>query len=670
MHGLAPGLQAQTDDFDDGDDAGWVRINPVAAFGGTTTYSFPEGPTGKGYRIQCNTATVIPGAGGTGRSFNLRTNEYTDFFVAVDVLNWDDKLDQAVVLAARFRGESEVLDPCPLGPGACTPGFGVMDGYVANYDPKQFGASDSSRLGGQFQINRILNENPSPTYCVANVVLTPGKSYRFTFRGVGPNLTAEIFDYEDLTAPLVSIETDRGTEFPSGKCGLIAFSRDRSTTDITFDNYYAAEYDPANPPVVPAPATAPSMAGTPQVVTRVPARRFATFHPPSSGVSFATTNVGGTINAAAIKLYLNGVSATPLTIEGPAAGPTVAYGGTLAANTVYEGRLELEDAAGTRRSTNVFWFDTFSDAFVDASPVKVIEAEDFNYSTDFVTGGLFIDDPAVTGLDLSGQEVNRGLGYYGTLAAPLVDYSDNRNSPESDAGGRLSAFRPLSPGTQQGDPDDIQDLNHAALVPPFPNDHQRAKYAAVSVPEYQVTRTEPGEWLNYTRTFESGNYHVYLRVGSLGENTYQLSTVGGVPTTAEQLNFPAGTFNIPNSFRRSNFQLVPLTAAGTRAVLNLSGVQTLRLTQGGAPSRNNRLMSLNYLLFVPTTDPVSSVVVLESAPSVTGPYTNTGAIVDHEFRTIAVPRPNGPRFYRLRSETPYTIQVAVDGGNVVITYND
>ncbi len=663
-------LRAQSDDFDDGDDAGWVRINPVAAFGGTTSYSYPEGPTGKGYRIQCQTAEAIPGAAGTGRSFNFRTNEYTDFFVAVDVVNWDDSLNQAVVLAARFRGEDTVLEPCPLGPGACTPGFGVMDGYVANYDPKQFGSTAGSRLGGQFQINRILHENPAPTYAVANVVLTPGKSYRFTFKGVGPRLTAEIFDFEDLTAPLVSIETDKGTEFPSGKCGLIAFSRDRTTADMTYDNYFASAYDPANPPAVPAPAAAASLAGTPQVVSRVPASRFATFHPPASGVSFTTTNIGGTIDPASIRLYLNGESANPLAVSGPADGPTLTYGGTLAANTVYEGRLELANGDGSRKSTNVFWFDTVSDAFLDAGPAKVIEAEDFNSSADFITGGQYIDDPLVTGLDVNGQAVNPGLGYFGLLAAPGIDFVDNRSAPETDAGGRLSAYRGVAPGTQQGDPDDIQDLNHPALTAPFPNDYQRAKYAAASLPEYQLTRTEAGEWVNYTRTFVSQNYHVYLRVGSLGENTNSLSTVGGSPTTADQIPLAAGTFLIPNTFRRSNYRFVPLTAAGSRAVLRLSEVQTLRLTQGGVPSKHNRLLALNYLLFVPTADPVSSVVVLESAPTVNGPYTNTGVVVDQEFRTITLPQSDSARFFRLRSEKPYRIEISRQGGDVVITYND
>lgn len=668
--GLAPALLAQSDDFDDGNDDGWVHINPVEMFGGATTYSFPDGPTGKGYRIRCATAAAIPGAAGTGRSFNLRTNIYTDFFMAVDVLNWDDSLNQAIVLAARFSGEAEVLNPCPL--PACPPGFGVMDGYVANYDPKQFGASASSRLGGQFQINRILNENPAPTYCVANVVLTPGKSYRFTFRGVGPRLTAEIFDHEDLTAPIVSIETDQGTEFPSGKCGLIAFSRDRTTADMTYDNYFASEYDPLNPPAVPPPATAASLAGTPQVVTRVPANRFTNFHPPASGVSFTTTNIGGAINTSSIKLYLNGTEATPLVITGPADGPTVTYGGTLAANTVYEGRLELENSAGSRKTANVFWFDTFSDEFLDSPEVKVIEAEDFNYSNDFITGGLFLDDPMLAGIDSNGQPVGGAPTYYQAMAADEVDFSDARNAPETDAGGRLNAYRSSAhTGTQQGDPDDIQDLNHPALIPPFPNDHQRAKYAALSMPEYQVTRTEAGEWLNYTRTFANAKYHVYLRVGSMDVNSYRLSAVVGDTTMQGQITYGHGTFNIPNTFRRSNYRYVPLTAAGTRAVLGLGDVQTVRLTQGGLPGKNSRLMALNYLLFVPTTDPVSSVVVLESASAVGGPYTNAEAAIDQEFRTITVPQSGNARFYRLRSEVPYNItSIRVDGGIVTLNYGD
>jgi hypothetical protein len=670
---LAPSAWAQSDNFDDGNDDGWIHINPVGGLlGGTTTYSFPDGPTGKGYRIQCTTSALVPGTAGTGRSFNLRTNEYTDFFVAADVINWDDQLNQAIVLAGRFSGEAEVLDPCPLGAGLCNPGFGVMDGYVANYDPRQHGASASSRLGGQFQINRVLNENPAPTFCVANVVLTPGKSYRFTFRGVGPRLTAEIFDHEDLTTPIVSIETDQGSEFTSGKSGLIAFSRDRTTADMVFDNYFASEYDPFNPPAVPPPATAASLPGIPQVVSRIPASRFTNFHPPASGISFTTTNIGGSINASAVKLYLNDVSAN-VNVAGPAEGPTVTYTGTLADNTLYAARLELENADGTQRSTNRFWFDTFSDGFLETPPTKVVEAEDYNFSLDLITGGLFQDDPPISGIDTSGMQVaGGGSGFYGLNGADEVDYSDRRNSSETDAGGRLNAYRPSDHvGTQQGDPDDIQDLNHPALTPPFPNDHQRAKYVALNLPEYQVVRTEVTEWLNYTRTFEDTNYHVYLRVGSMGNNSASLDFVTSDPAVGNQTTFPAGRFVIPNTVRRSTFTYVPLVSAGEKAVLKLSGLKTLRLTQTGTPSKDSRLLAYNYLLFVPTSNPVSTFVVLESSPTVEGPYTNANASIDYEFRTITVPQSGKAQFYRLRADVLFSItSTTVADGIVTIVYGD
>ena len=41
---------------------------------------------------------------------------------------------------------------------------------------------------------------------------------------------------------------------------------------------------------------------------------------------------------------------------------------------------------------------------------------------------------------------------------------------------------------------------------PAVNDVTRAVYAAVDLPEYQVTDTEGGEWLNYTRDFPEGEY--------------------------------------------------------------------------------------------------------------------------------------------------------------------
>src|ERR1041385_1378625 len=95
---LTPNLQAQSDDFNDGNDSGWIRLNVLADYGGVNTYSFPDGPFGKAFRIQCNTSIPLAqacGACGTARTVVYRTNVYSDFYIAVDLVNWDNSLDQA-----------------------------------------------------------------------------------------------------------------------------------------------------------------------------------------------------------------------------------------------------------------------------------------------------------------------------------------------------------------------------------------------------------------------------------------------------------------------------------------------------------------------------------------------------------------------------------------------
>ena len=173
---LACSLLAQSDNFDDGTDSAWVRVNVLADYGGPNTYSFPAGPFGKGYRIQCTTSAALAGACGScgaARAVSYRTNVYSDFYVAVDLISWDNTLDQAIVLLARASGLTNQLSPCPL-PGPCPPGFGTVNGYICNYDCNQNGVTATDARGGQFQINRVDAEAPT-TLATADVSLIPGK---------------------------------------------------------------------------------------------------------------------------------------------------------------------------------------------------------------------------------------------------------------------------------------------------------------------------------------------------------------------------------------------------------------------------------------------------------------------------------------------------------------
>ena len=140
----------------------------------------------------------------------------------------------------------------------------------------------------------------------------------------------------------------------------------------------------------------------------------------------------------------------------------------------------MQDTSGTLKSTNTFWFDTFSNSFLTSAPVKPIEVEDYNYSN-----GVYQLDPIVlSGIDTNGLQVGLSGGYYVLDGTPEIDYHDNRTSTE----GGWNDYRPDDfVGTIQGNREDIQDLNHPApTTPPVsdptrPDDGPRPQYAAAHV---------------------------------------------------------------------------------------------------------------------------------------------------------------------------------------------
>jgi hypothetical protein len=685
----APGLTvAQSDNFD-GDTLSsvWQVRNVCQPLGGYVNNSFPVNGSGKALRLQRGSFNATPlGVEqdyGTGRAWLFQTNGYTDFYVAADVVDWNNGTNQAIVLLGRAKDYDATLAP------GYPPGLGTVDGYICNYDNAQDGTLAGDRLGGQFQINRVVNEGPV-TLAAADVTLIQGHSYRFILKGQGTNLTAHIYDFWDLTKPLVTLVTG-DTNYSSGVSGLVTFHRDGEThpnrTDMTVDNYYA---NVADPNLDIAPAIRHPMAGTPQVTSRNPANRFTNFHPPASGISFtARSFTANLINAGATKLYLNGTDVSASLVPAPN-GSTVNFAtvpGTLAANTVYSARIELQDVSGTLTSVNTFWFDTFTDAFVSTAPVKTIEAEDYNFTDASAIPGRYEDDPVqVSGADTNGTLFG-GIyfpegGYFGRQGTRGVDFWDNRTSVEAN----FSGYRTTDTltmdyvGITQGGREEILDSTHLSppddLVLTRPTDGQRGKYIFYSsdfsmwlnIPEYLVVRTEAGEWMNYTRSFTKTNYLVYLRCGTLGATQARLDRVVGDTTITNQTLTPLGIFDVPNHLMRINYTYEPLTCSGIPVVLPLEGTNTLRLTMLGTPSKDNRLFSLNYLLFVPTS---AQPVALLSAATVSGPYSeDTAALIDTASKTITVPATGSARFYRLRQcpPAPAIKSIEVVGGNVVLKY--
>jgi hypothetical protein len=649
-------LRAQVDDFNDGNDEGWTRFNPLTVVGAGATWSFPDGA----YRLVAP-APPIPNAG-PARAFTYRADaRYTDFFAAADILAWNNEVNQAFGILGR--GDHIAL--------------GTTQGYVCNYNPNQ----SSGQPGGQFQINRATGEAEDGTLASANVTLEPGQAYRMVFMGVGSTLTGKLYALEDLTRPIASIivhgdDDDRAATYPDGYCGLFVFFRggsaqwaeSTSIADATFDNYVAAA---TAPETVAEPGTPHGVVGMPQVINRVPVS-YASFYPAGDGLKFTvSTLTSNEINSESIRLILNGRDvSSSLDIEGPSNQLQVLYG-ALQPNRIYDARIEIQDSQG-RQSTQAWTFDTLTEEFLAGPPVVVIEAEDYNYEL-----GKFQDNPPASGLNSAGVQV-RGYGvgshegYFDALGGPDIDYF----KPTHQVGAGVEAvYRPEDfVGTQAGS---VELQPGAILV----NDHRRQKYLVDDLPEYQVRRTEAGDWLNYTRTFSPGQYHVYLRVASKARQDILLDRVTGDPASLDQTTAPLGVFQVPNLGMNSIYRHVPLTDAnGNRLALDLSATQTLRLTMGGEVGEfaTRWTKALNYLLFLPVVaeppqavrlgnlqlDPTAFRVSFPSEPGraytletsdrldTPGSWTTAAtATGDGQPIELIHPAPSGEvRFYRVRAE--------------------
>jgi hypothetical protein len=659
---LPPRAMTQSDNFDSGTlSPAWTVYAAIPQ-----SYTFPTVGTGKGLEIKAApvAAASLPAVTGI-----MRSNVYGDFYAAVDLVNWVVE-DQAMVLCARF-----------------TPGgdFGLDggQGMIFNYDPAQAGDSPGKAFGGELQINIVSPGFSTETLADCDMTLVPGNAYRFVFQCVGQTYTGQVYDLQDLTMPLATIQvTDQNSTFTSGLCGIISYSRNGvvGTSDITIDNYLAAA---TNPNLATPPALMDSIPGTPVLETRLPAGRWQNFYSPAAGISFtAATYTSNSINSSATRLILNGVDVSSQLTLSPN-GPVITGslpGSVLRSNTLYSAQISLADTTGLKTSLNTFWFDTFTDAYLSSSLAKTIECEDYNYSN-----GVFQLDPiAVSGLPTnSNPQVNgEGVGYYDsddliwlTIGTSGVDFLTAQAVPKSG----WDDYRPNDPVmTGQGIRQEIQDDLHPDNLPPWdpvnnpytrPNDYTRQKYVRTNLVEYLVIKTHAGDWLNYTRTFTSSlsNYFALLRVGSYSATTVTLSKVTSDPTQPNQTVSDLGTFSVPNQVRQSNFGYVPLLDTnGMAVIMPLSGTNTLRLTMGGTPGDGsyNNVMALNYLLLVPAQ------VTVQSSPVVTGPFADDPtATVNGNTRTITIPTAGLSRFYRLAAIGPVNIaNISLTGNTVTLAY--
>ena len=258
-------------------------------------------------------------------------------------------------------------------------------------------------------------------------------------------------------------------------------------------------------------------------------------------LQFTATSPTG-IATSNVVVTLNGVADTNLAFAG--SSTSWAVGCTLAPNTVYTAVISLKDLNGLTASATVS-FDTF------CTSNYTWEAEDYDYN-----GGLFLDNPQV-------------VGYFGLAGTAGIDFY------KAGTGGS-EIYRADAVGTE------------------VCSDTLRPQFDGVNYIDYDVGYTSTGDWWDYTRTYPTGKFYVYLRAarGTSGTATMGLAKVtGGVDSTTQTTN-RLGNFTVPYTGAWQTFAWVPLTDAnGNLVTAALGGQSTLCLTDGGA--------NLNFLTLVP-----------------------------------------------------------------------
>jgi hypothetical protein len=266
----------------------------------------------------------------------------------------------------------------------------------------------------------------------------------------------------------------------------------------------------------------------------------------NSPSGFNITNVTLNLNGNNVSSGLTIVSGGPLSGGGSSTTVTASYS-PLPLQSINTAVISATDSLGLVGTASVT-FDTFN-------PTNfIVKAEEFDHDS-----GLFIDNPDYTATN---GDANSYFGLAGTQGTDVYkggSTGDNQaNDYRYDDGTGTDTQTPLAAGEL-----------------PSPT-----RFGGNIVPSHMIGNWSSGEWQNYTKTFPAGNYNVYARLSTSSGSTVTFSQVtsGQGQPSANQVLSQLGQFTYTGS---GAFQWVPLLQNGTLAVINLSGVNTVRATTGG-----------------------------------------------------------------------------------------
>jgi len=540
--------------------------------------------------------------------------------------------------------------------------FAVLGFIPTANDPKSLAGYAIAKSSTDVLITKgigkyFYNENPTPAIKNTNVTLV------LTLTGEGPNVViqgrvldkdnanAVLFDQTFVDTPAEDVLSDGDDKNPStpylatGRFVLFLYQDYLAGTD-----HYEVTLDNA---VVWAP---PSDASKAPEISNVQPANYANFLPATTTISFQVTD-DKPLADDGISVTLNGTvytRANGLAVTGTGSMRQVALGG-LAAGQNYIARLAATDS-DSQTAAITRYFDTFTDDSI------VIEAEDFNYAEwgpspldPYVwelIGGRFYDHPVPTPEYLFGPWVENAYGGHQGLEG--IDFHDTRATP--DAGDPEDyVYRPLDP---------VVTLHSVDLVRKKFSD---AGGVAASVFDYDVSEVRAGEWLNYTRTFAPGSYHVYLRQSVVNMTTTEaiLEKVAGDVSGTNQTAQVLGSFlGEKTGYVYRNFPLTDGLGLN-RIVVKLFGQETLRLRQV-TPDGDPMFIGQNYLVLVPAQDPGvqrASVASLAPAPNSTAEGLNPVIAAVIQNRDTSV-RADSIVLELNHAQVAPTIQTNADGAAV------
>jgi hypothetical protein len=291
---------------------------------------------------------------------------------------------------------------------------------------------------------------------------------------------------------------------------------------------------------------------------------------------------GSNIVSSGIDLVLNGVDVTSnpkFSLTASGSSWTGSY--PIQANAIYVAVLNVTNTAGLS-STFTIDFDTFNVTNYQWEPV------DYDFSTNGVTGGLFIDNPVPSCDITTPQKGELATNSYFAYPEDLV--------------GVAIALQGVDIGWGDSQPIANNFYRNDGVGTEPSGDYVRPQFVAAqkqfndpNIGPFQIGYFDAGNWLNYTRHYPTNNYNVWARLAG-GAGPFSgtlLSMVTSGYGTATQTSNVLGTFSDPNAAGWEAYHWIPLLDTnGNKVVVPLGGLATLTLTSG-----NN--LNAGFFMLVP-----------------------------------------------------------------------